>query len=641
MFKVYACARRRTVPDGRRLFRLVQEGYVVSGAGRTKVASQEEIHEESMRLIKDSRGVIPYMEEEVVSLENEIRAFRAGERDTSQFMPFRLRQGVYGQRQTDSQMLRVKIPGGILTAESLEALGELTERYAPLRKGHVTTRENMQFHHLNLEDCGEAMRVIGEAGLTSREACGNTVRNVVGSPTAGVCHDEVFDVTPYLAAYVRFAVRHPVTQNFPRKFKTSFTGCVEHDTVASAVHDLSFIGQVREEDGVEKRGFKVMVGGATSIMPRLGKVYSDFVPEEDYLRVTEAIWRVFEKASALRKNRMMARIKVLIDRIGFDAFKDLVDEELKNIGSIDPTPLMNVEEIYSETPPQLPIASSDGHEPPAEFLFWKGTNTVEQKQAGYFVVYVKLPLGDIYAHQFPVLADIVRKYTGGGARTTQEQNLALRWVPEGYLYDVWKALKEIGFAEADAHSITDVVSCPGTDSCKLGITSSMGLGQAIKDELASWNGLLEDPLVNKMHIKMSGCPNGCGLHHIANIGFHGAAMKGPGGVQLPAYELFVGGNYGGKSVEDTRFGQRLPGVKVPAKRVPQVIRQIATYYKDNRLDGEEFNQFVDRVGRKFIEEIAVQYRDVAALGPDTQDLYMDWSKAEIYKLERGEGECAV
>ena len=608
---------------------------------RTSPLSQSEIHGESMKLAQDAKGVIPYMEEEVISLEEEIRAFRAGERETSKFMPFRLRQGVYGQRQSDAQMLRVKIPGGILTPEALEALGTLAERHAPLKKGHVTTRENMQFHHLKLEECGEALRLLGKVGLSTREACGNTVRNVVGSATAGVCRDEVFDVTPYLAAYVRFAVRHPVTQNFPRKFKTSFTGCTEHDTVASAIHDLSYIGQTRRKKGAEVRGFKVMVGGATSIMPRLGKVLYDFVPEKDYLRVAEAIWRVFENADMLRKNRMMARIKVLIDRIGFDAFKELVEKELKDVGPIDPAPLMSMDEVYAEQPPQPPARSANGHQPPAEFLYWKSTNAVEQKQPGYYIAYVKLPLGDIYAHQFPPLADIVRRYTGGGARTTQEQNLALRWVPEGYLYDVWKALKDIGLVEADAHTITDVVSCPGTDSCKLGITSSMGLAGAIRDELASWNGLLDDPLVKRLHIKMSGCPNGCGLHHIANIGFHGAAMKGPSGIQLPAYELFVGGNYGGTRHEDTRFGQRLPGVKVPSKRVPEVIKHIAGFYVEHRLDGEEFNQFIDRVGTQPIEKIAAQFKEVAPLGPDTQDIYMDWEKTDIYKLERGEGECAV
>ena len=613
---------------------------MTSGVKRT-APSQKDIHEESLRLAQDAKGIIPFMEREVVSLEEEIKAFRAGERETTEFMPIRLRQGVYGQRQSDAQMLRVKLPGGIVTPEALEVLGELIDKYAPLKKGHVTTRENVQIHNLTLEDTGDAMRMLGEVGLSTREACGNTVRNVVGYALSGVCPDEVFDPTPYLAAYVRFAVRHPLTQNFPRKFKTSFTGCVDHDSVASAIHDLSYIAQVRNEGGAEKRGFKVMVGGATSIMPRLGKVLYEFVPEEDYLRVAEAIWRVFDKAAMLRKNRMMARIKVLIDRIGFETFKEQVDEELKSVGPIDPTPLMNVDEIHREEPPPSPAASSNGHEPPAEFLYWRQNNTVEQKQPGYFVAHVKLPLGDIYVHQFPVLAGIIRKYSGGRARTTQEQNLALRYIPEGYLYDVWKELKEIGLVDVGAQTITDVVSCPGTDSCKLGITASMGLGRAIKEELESWNGLGEDPLVKKMHVKMSGCPNGCGLHHIASIGFHGAAMKGPGGVQIPAYELFVGGHYGGKRHEDTRFGQRLPGVKVPAKRVPEVVKEITAHYKLNRQDGEEFEDFVDRVGIEPFVDIVGQHRAVEALGPDTMDLYMDWDRPEVYKLERGEGECAV
>ena len=614
---------------------------MTSKVEQTKKISQEEIHKESLKLAENAKGIIPFMEREVLNLEDEIKAFRAGERTNEQFTPFRLRQGVYGQRQADAQMLRVKIPGGILTAEAMEVLGQLANKYAPLKKGHVTTRENVQFHHILLEDTGDTIRLLAEAGLSSREACGNTVRNVVGSPTAGVCPDEVFDVTPYMAAYVRFAVRHPLTQSFPRKFKTSFSGCPDHDTVASSIHDLSFIAQTREKDGVEERGFKIIVGGGTSIMPRLGDVLYDFLPETEYLRVTEAIWRVFDKAETLRKNRMMARIKVLISRIGLDAFKEMVETELEDIGPIDHTPLMNVDEVYRELPPPLQAGSVNGHGKPQEFLHWKSTNTVEQKQSGYYVTYVKLPLGDIYAHEFPILADVVRKYGGGAARTTQEQNLALRWIPEGYLYDVWKELKEIGLADSDVHTISDVVSCPGTDSCKLGITASMGLGGALRDALASSNDIMDDPLVKKMHVKVSGCPNGCGLHHIANIGFHGAAMKGRGGQQLPAYEIFLGGSYGGNSIDDTRIGKRVPGVKVPAKDAPKVVASITAYYKDHRAEGEEFNQFIDRVGQDPVKEIIAQYSDVPALGPDSQDTYMDWQRADIYKLERGEGECAV
>ena len=346
---------------------------------------------------------------------------------------------------------------------------------------------------------------------------------------------------------MRFAVRHPVTQSFPRKFKTSFTGCVDHDTVASAIHDLSYVGQVREENGVQVRGFKVMVGGATSIMPRLGKVLYDFVPMEDYLRVAEAIWRVFDSSEMLRKNRMMARIKVLIDRVGFDAFKEMVEAELKQVGPVDPTPLMNVEEIYNETPPKAPQGHTNGQAPPAEFLYWKNSNAVEQKQTGYYVANIKLPLGDIYTHQFPVLADIIEKYTGGGARATQEQNLALRWVPEAYLYDVWSALKEIGPGgrRGPVHHRRGLLPWHG----QLQARHHRFHGPGAWPSGRRWSPGTDwrtTPLVSKMHVKMSGCPNGCGLHHIANIGFHGAAMKGPGGVQLPAYEVFVGGNYGGQ-----------------------------------------------------------------------------------------------
>jgi sulfite reductase beta subunit-like hemoprotein len=602
---------------------------------------QEEIHQESLALSRQRKDeIVPYMEEEVLRFEEEVAAFRAGKVDEKIFMPFRLRQGVYGQRQADHQMFRVKIPGGILTPEALTALGVVADRFAPLKKGHITTRENVQFHHLRLEDCAEVMRLLGAVGLTTREACGNTVRNVVGAPTAGVCPDELFDVTPYLAAYVRFGVRHPITQDFPRKFKTSFTGSVAHDAVASAIHDFSFIAQVKDDHGVQRRGFRVLVGGGTSIMPRLGKVLYDFVPVEDYLRVALAVWTVFNRADMLRKNRMMARIKVLIDRIGIDTFKAQVDEELQEVGPIDPVPLMDIDELHRETPPQPPTTPVANRAVSPEYLHWIRTNTLEQKQRGYDVVYVTVPLGDIYAHQWRGLAEIVRRYTGGRARTTQEQNLALRWVPEAYLPDVWQALKEIGFAEPDAHTITDVVACPGTDSCKLGITSSMGLGRAIRDALASWDGLLEDALVKKLHIKMSGCPNGCSQHHVANIGLQGAATKGPGGQQIPAYDVFLGGAYGGERIDATRFGQRL-GVKVPAKRVPEFIRDTVGFYKEHRREQEEFNAFVDRVGLKLFEEIAARYKEAPPLSADTLNLYMDWGKGGVYKVERGEGECAV
>ncbi len=614
---------------------------MTSHTSTRQATTPETIYAESLELAKNSHSIIPFMEEEIVRLEEESAAFVAGERENTEFTPFRLKQGVYGQRQVDVQMIRVKIPGGIITTEAMDALGDFTTKYAPLGKGHITTRENFQFHHIPLDQCPDALRLLGAAGLSTREACGNVVRNVVGAPTSGVCASEIFDPTPYLAAFVRFAVRHPLTQAFPRKFKSAFTGCDDHDHVAAAIQDLTYVSQIRVEDGVEKRGFKVFVGGGTSIMPRLAKPLYEFLPEEDFLRLALAIFTVFNNADMLRKNRMMARLKVLIDRIGLDEFKTLVEAELENIGSVDPKPFMNVEEMMRETPPALAANSANGSNGGGDYAEWRKTNVETQKQEGYYVVHVKPERGNISASQFHGLADIMRKYTGGRARTSQEQNLALRFIPEQMLHDVWDALTEIGLAEANAHSISNVVSCPGTDSCKLGITSSMGLAGALKQEIESWDGLLQDEGINDIRIKMSGCPNGCGLHHIANIGFHGAATKGADGEQIPAYEMFLGGNYGDVNVQDSRIGTRIPRVKVPAKSVPGVLKHVVNYYKDNRNDGEKFNQFLDRVGLEELTEVAEKAQLAVADAAPGSDMYVDWERTNLYKLERGEGECAV
>jgi len=576
-----------------------------------------------------------------VRLEEESAKFVAGEQDNAEFTPFRLKQGVYGQRQSDVQMIRVKVPGGIVTTEAMQALGDFAEKYAPLGKGHLTTRENVQFHHVPLAECPDALRLLGAAGLSTREACGNVVRNVVGAPTSGVCAAEVFDPTPYLAAFVRFAVRNPLTQAFPRKFKSAFTGCDDHDHVAAAIQDLTYVSQIRVENGVEQRGFKVFVGGGTSIMPRLAKPLYEFLPEEDFLRVALAIFTVFNNADILRKNRMMARLKVLIDKIGLDEFKSQVEAELEKIGPIDPEPWMHVEDIMREDPPQLAPATNGHNNDSPGYAEWRNTNVEAQKQEGYYVVHVKPDRGNISATQFRGLSSIMRTYTGGRARISQEQNLALRFIPEHVLQSVWEELSDIGLAEDNANSISNVVSCPGTDSCKLGITSSMGLAGALKEEIQSWNGLLQDSGVNDIRVKMSGCPNGCGLHHIANIGFHGAAVKGADGEQIPAYEMFLGGNYGGNKVEDSRIGTRIPRVKIPAKSVPGVLKEVVSYYKENRSDGEGFNQFLDRVGLEALTEVASKAQETAAEATPGSDLYIDWERTNQYKLERGEGECAV
>ena len=620
------------------------EETLASDTQKVKQLTPKEVHEQSLELSKSASGIIPFMEGEIVRLEEESAKFESGEQENAEFTPFRLRQGVYGQRQADVQMIRIKLPGGRVTPEALDVLSDISDSYAPLHKGHITTRENIQFHHIPLPECPDVIRMLGEVGLSTREACGNTVRNVVGSPSAGVCEDEIFDPTPYLAAYVRFGVRNPLTQSFPRKFKTAFTGCESHDAVAAAIQDLTYVSQIKNIDGQPKKGFKVFVGGGTSIMPRLAKPLYEFLPEEDYLRLAQAIWTVFNNAESLRKNRMMARLKVLIDRIGLDEFRGLVEAELSQIGPIDPSPYMDITDLQREIPPVSNGNGSNGFSSneQSEFNKWKESNVFKQKQEGYSLVYVKPVRGDLTAEQFKGLATILRNFTGGRASATQEQNLALRWVPEDQLGKLWVALKDLGLADPGALTIANVVSCPGTDSCKLGITASMGLAKAIGEEVNSWGELLDDNGVKKIRIKMSGCPNGCGLHHIANIGFHGAAVKGPEGQQIPSYELFLGGNYGDNQVEDSRIGSRIPKVKVPAKMVPGVVRQITNYYKNERSDeSEEFNQFLDRVGLEGITEVASKAAEVSETAEPGSDLYFDWERTNAYVLERGEGECAV
>ena len=594
---------------------------------------------ERVGVVDNTKGVVPYLAPEADEFDQEVERFRSDEIGETIFTPWRLRRGVYGQRQPDTQMMRIKVPGGLANAEQLEALAEIAERFAPLKKGHITTRENIQFHHVDLEAASTVMRILGETGLTTREACGNTVRNVIADPMVSVDPQQAYDVLPYLVAFVRYFVRHPVTQSMPRKSKPAFSSG-EHDPALTGMHDLGYIARVREVDGVERKGFKMVVGGGTSIMAKLASTLYEFVPVEEYLKVTEAVLRIFDRSEELRQNKMMARIKVLIHRRGIDAFREEVERELQEPwaqeGNFDPTPLMA---FAQETPPPLTSNGNGGHasDGPPAFEFWKKTNVLPQIQEGYFVAMAKVFQGDLSPEQFRAIARIAATYGSGTVALTAEQNLGFRWVPESNLPAVWAELEKLGLAEPEVETITDVTSCPGTDSCKLGITSAMGLTRAIADGLKSWDDLLEDPLIKKLHIKASGCPNGCGRHHMANIGFHGASIKGPGGQQIPAYELFLAGNYDNGQV---RYGDRVKA-KVPAKQVPNAIRRVLDFYRDQRDQAEEFNDFVQRVGTGPFEAILAEFKEVGALNRGTLPFYMDWGKTVLYKLERGEGECAI
>jgi sulfite reductase beta subunit-like hemoprotein len=590
---------------------------------------------ENPEIIENVPGyVIPILEREFDDFDNEAEKFLSGQIDEETFIKFRLKQGVYGQRQADVQMIRTKLPMGGVTPDQLDMFADVVEEWVPLRKAHITTRQNFQLHHVPLRDAAKLIRKISDSGLSSREGCGNTMRNVTGDPWAGVAKGEPFDVTPYAGAYVRYFVRHHTTQAMPRKVKTSFTA-TDEDRAISGIHDIAFLPRVR--DGV--RGVEMRVGGGTSIMPRIAPTLYDFVELDngDYLKATEAALRIFDRQDWLRVNRARARIKVLIDKIGIDAFREQVEEELKgdwvNERDFDPTPLLL---LHDEEPnaPERPIDYGSPNGDRREFDRFVESNVEAQRQEGFSTVELKVFRGDLTPEQLRGIAQIMRDYCGGYARTTVSQNIVLRWVRDESLYDVWQRLQDLDLGDPGAEEITDNVSCPGTDSCKLGITSSMGLNKAINDRLLEMN--IEDPLSRKIHIKNSGCPNGCGQHHIANIGFYGASIK-VGDRHLPAYVCHIGGNYDGGEVI---YGTRLK-VRLPAKRVPDAIERWVRWYEAERNDGEEFNAFFERVGTAEFEARVKDLSLPVEFNLDNIQHFVDWDRHEAYKVVRGEGECAV
>src|SRR3954452_14819496 len=589
---------------------------------------------ENPEVYEDVPGhVIPILEHEFEDFDTETTKFLRQDIGEDNYIPFRLKQGVYGQRQPEVQMIRVKLPLGGVNPEQMEKFGEIAERFAPLRKGHITTRQNIQLHHIPTSEAPEALRVLAEAGLSSREGCGNTMRNVTGDPYAGVSADEPFDITPYATAYVRYFVRHPTTQVMPRKFKTAFTAS-EADRAITGIHDLGFIPKIR--GGV--RGAEMVVGGGTSIMPRVAQTVREFVTLDDgeYLRVSEAIVRIFDRQEWLRKNRARARIKVLVDKIGIEEFRELVDEELQGDWvnereyDLDRLTLLDDEEEPAPPPPAA-VESPNGDR--SEFERFVESNVQTQRQEGFNTVVVKVPRGDLSPEQFRGLAQLMRDFTGGYGRTSVEQNLVLRWVRDESIYDVWNRLGELGLNASGADEVEDVVSCPGTDSCKLGITSSMGLNAAVHERIRSMG--ITDPLTREIQIKMSGCPNGCGQHHIGSIGFYGASLK-VGDHQVPAYIPHIGGNGLGKVV----FGVRLKS-RLPAKRVPDAVERWIRMYEDERNDGETFNSYAERVGKGHFEESVKDLSMPVEFSLANLDQFIDWSRSEPYKVERGEGECAV
>jgi sulfite reductase beta subunit-like hemoprotein len=594
--------------------------------------------------------VIPIIEREFDDFKTEAGKFLAGDIPEDEFIKFRLKQGVYGQRQPDVNMVRVKLPFGGVTPEQMESFANVVEKHAPLNKGHITTRQNVQIHHIPLAQMEPAIRELSESGLSSREGCGNTVRNVTGDPWAGVAADELFDLTPYAGAYVRYFVRHPTTQAMPRKIKTSFDGS-PRDRAISGIHDIAFRARVRPagpEDSAhpqgsagqgDVRGVQIMVGGGTSIMPRVAPVLYEFVELDngDYLKIAEAVFRIFDRQEWLRANRARARIKVFVDKYGIDELRNQVEEELKGDWvserdfSIEERLFLDDERESAPAPAQS-YGSPNGDL--SEFERFRKANVREQKQEGFVTVEAKVTRGDLTPEQFRGLARVMRDYAGGYARTTVQQNFVLRWVREESSYDVWKALSALGLGEAGSREIDDVVSCPGTDSCKLGITSSMGLNQAVQERIEALD--ITDEITRKLNVKISGCPNGCGQHHVASIGFTGASIK-VGEHTIPAYIPHVGGVFEGGEV---KFGTRLK-LRLPSKRVPDAIERWIGHYEASREDGEEWNDFVARVGTGELEALVKDLSMPVDFGLETMNQFIDWNRNVPFEVIRGEGECAV
>src|SRR5579875_798121 len=590
-------------------------------------------------VLRDVPGhVIPILQREFDDFKTEATRFLAGEIDEEEFIKFRLKQGVYGQRQSDVQMVRTKLPFGAITAEQLEAFASVIEKYAPLRKGHITTRQNIQIHHVPLLDAERAIRELGDAGLSSREGCGNTIRNVTGDPFAGIAKDELFDMTPYATAYVRYFVRHPTTQAMPRKVKTAFDGSAAGRAIAE-IHDIAFCARVREDGGHTLRGAQMLVGGGTSIMPRKAAVLYDFVELDngEYLKVAEAVLRIVDRQDWLRPNRARARIKVFVDKYGIDELRRQVEEELQGDWvaerdfSLDRLISHYDEQADAPAPPER-YGTPNGDL--SEFERFCSTSVTEQRQDGYVAVEVHVPRGDLTPEQLRGLAAILRRHCSPLARTTVQQNLLLRYVRRESLYDLWRELCAIELGAPGARQIEDVVSCPGTDSCKLGITSSMGLNAALRQRLAAM--AIEDPLARAVNVKISGCPNGCGQHHLGTIGFYGASIK-VGEHTIPAYIPHVGGTFEGAPVS---FGQRLK-LRLPAKRVPDALERIIRHYEQEHREGEHFGPYVERVGTEAIEAQIKELAMPVDFGIETMSEFIDWSRSAPFQVIRGEGECAV
>ena len=583
-------------------------------------------------------------------------AFENGRLGPDQWRAFRLVRGLYGQRQDDLHMIRVKIPQGVLNGDQLEALADVAERYSR-GFGHITTRQNIQFHFVKLADAERAFERLAATGLTTREACGNSVRNITACQYAGTAADELFDVTPYAEALTRYFLRHPLSSSLPRKFKIAFEGCTE-DHAFTGINDIGWRAAVDERDGVRRLGFRVAVGGGTATMTRASAVLFEFLPAGRMLDAAEAILRVFHRLGDY-KHKHKNRMKFLIRQLGWERFRDEVLAGYEAIVAEGGTSLpFDPDAPPIEAAPTWPQAAEPdvaelarravssavrgpGFTPEvkpvlqvqsADYLAWQQTNVRRQKQDGYLLVTVRLTLGDFTGEQMRILADLAAAYGDGDVRITADQNLVIRWVRANRLEALYARLAAADLHDGLAGTIRDITSCPGAESCKLAVTQSRGLASLLGDHLDQHPELVAQ--APDVVIKMSGCPNGCGQHHIATIGFQGSVRK-LDGQAVPQYFVMVGG---GAEGEHTTFGRL--AAKVPARRVPQALERLLTLYRDERQPGEDARAFFRRVE---VPRVKAALHDLEVLDTDSAEAidFVDLGETDSFQPEVQQGECAA
>ena len=579
--------------------------------------------------------------EEADNFAKTVKLYRQGKYDEASFRRFRLQHGAYGTRMTsDYAMVRVKLPAGEIYPAQFEKLSQLSEQYS-IGSAHFSTRENIQLHWVILEDVSEIFRSLAEVGLTSREACGNSVRNVMCSPLSGVCSDEKFDSTPYALATARFFLRNPMAQSLPRKFKFNFTCCEKHGMVRMV--DVGLIPDIQQIDGSEQKGFKIFLGGGLGNKSFVGHQLEDFTPEEDLLYTSIAVMRIFDRLGD-RKNLARNRMRYLVNDMGWEKFQNLVLKERAIVRATQSV----VTQLEVDTTPDtikrpLTISDESGISAPDGYARWLKTNTIKQKQSDYRTVFLTLEAGDITSNQLNVLANLIREFSSEGkARSGFVQNVALRYVHEDDLIRLYSKLLETGLAKTGALTMTTPIGCSGTTSCNLALTNSHRLAKEIQRKFLELK-LDEDDDLTDSSIKISGCPNSCGQHGIATIGFFGGGGRS-GKDMYPNYQMSLGGRFDG----DTTLGKTC--LRVPAKRVIPVILKIIEMFKENKKPGDTLKSWIHRIitdsedsNIKSINDIK-QILEPLIVPPakdDDPDFYLDYGSDTSYHTKTGKGECAA